>query len=67
MKSKMTVFEVQDKYNPIKIWVIKKSKCNHYYVNQKINGRLFYSKFSKVKLRSLQNAILFDLKSAHVL
>lgn len=67
MKSKMTIFEVQDKYNPFKVWVIKKSKCNHYYVNQKIHGRLFYSRFSKVKIKSLQKAILFDWKSAHVL
>jgi hypothetical protein len=58
----MQTIEIQDKYNPFKIWVIKKTKCRHYYVNQKIHGRMHYKKFSKVKKSNLLNAVLFDFK-----
>lgn len=44
------ISEYQDKYNPNKVWVVKKSPCRHYYINQKICGRLFYSKFQRVTL-----------------
>ncbi|MED3563968.1 hypothetical protein [Bacillus xiapuensis] len=56
----MEIIEIQDKYNPLKVWVIKRSKCSHYYVNQKINGKLFYSKFSRTRKKNLKNAVLFD-------
>lgn len=39
--------EINDKYNPIKVWVIKITNCGHYYVNQKIAGKLFNKKFQK--------------------
>lgn len=31
-----------------KIWVVKRTADGHYYVNQKIKGVLFYSKFQRV-------------------
>lgn len=52
-------WEVQDKYNPAKTWVIKRYDSGNYYVNQKIHGRMFYSRFSRVTKRSLKNAVLF--------
>lgn len=52
-KKQMIIVEVQDKHNPAKVWVIKKTTCNHYYVNQKIHGKLFYSKFSRMRKKSL--------------
>jgi hypothetical protein len=51
----MKIIEIQDMFNPFKVWVIKKTKCRHYYVNQKINGKMFYSGFSKTSKRSLVN------------
>jgi hypothetical protein len=54
------IYEIQDKYNPAKVWVIKRTKCGHYYVNQKIHGKMFYPKFSKTTKRQLNNAVLFD-------
>lgn len=49
----MKIIEITDLYNPLKIWVIKITKCNHYYVNQKINGNLFYRKYTKMTKRKL--------------
>jgi hypothetical protein len=60
----MKVIEINDRYNPLKVWVVKVTKCNHYYVNQKINGRMFYKRFSKTTKRQLENAILFDFDRA---
>ena len=44
------ISEYQDKYNPNKVWVVKKTPCRHYYINQKICGKLFYPKFQRVAL-----------------
>lgn len=38
---------VYDKYNPHKVWIIKHTKCGHYYLNQEIYGKLFYPKFQR--------------------
>jgi hypothetical protein len=43
----MKIIEIQDNFNPAKVWVIKKTKCGHYYLNQKIWGRLFYHSFQR--------------------
>ncbi len=40
--------KVKDKFNNKKVWIVKKSKCNHYYLNQEICGLLFYSKFIRI-------------------
>lgn len=56
----MKTWELLDKYNPLKIWVIKRYKCGHYYVNQKICGRMYYDRFSKTTRRQLKSAVLFD-------
>lgn len=49
----MTIFEINDSFNPFKVWVIKKTKCYHFYVNQRIAGRLFYRKYQKMTKRQL--------------
>lgn len=51
------ISEIQDKYNENKIWVIKKTKCRHYFLNQKINGNLFYSSFQRVSLSFIHNIL----------
>lgn len=45
----MTITRIQDKYNPNKVWIVKRYKCGHYYVNQEICGRLFYHRFTRMK------------------
>jgi hypothetical protein len=49
----MVVKEIQDTYNHSKVWVIKITKCYHYYVNQKICGKLLYPYFARMRKRSL--------------
>lgn len=51
----MTTTERQDKYNSQKVWIIKRSKCGHYYINQKINGKMFYSKFQRKTLKFIKS------------
>lgn len=42
----LTLF-VPDFYNPAKVWVVMRDGQRKYSVNQMINGKLFYKKFSK--------------------
>ena len=51
------ISEYQDKYNPNKIWIIKKTPCGHYYINQKICGKLFYSSYRKVTLNFIRDIL----------
>ena len=38
-----------DKYNPTKKWLIKKTKCNHFYLNQENKGIKLNKGFVRVK------------------
>lgn len=51
----MEITRVRDGYNSNKVWIIKKTKCRHYYLNQEICGRMFYSKFVRVSKRYLED------------
>ncbi len=44
----MTITRIIDKYNPHKVWIIKRTKCGHFYVNQEICGRKFYTAFQRL-------------------
>ena len=52
-----TIIEHQDKYNVNKVWVIKRTPCGHYYINQKICGKLINSAFQKVTLSFIHNIL----------
>lgn len=54
MKSK----EIVDRYNPSKIWIISKSKCRHYYMQQKICGRIFGKKVRTTKKHLIDIGVL---------
>lgn len=52
----LVIFRFVDKFNSNKIWILKKYKSGHLYLNQEICGKLFYSKFIRInsfKLREL--------------
>lgn len=49
----MTITRVVDPYNSNKIWIIKKSKCHHYYLNQENSGRLLNKGFKRVTRKML--------------
>ena len=40
----MKVTRIQDKYNPDKVWMIKRYLCGTFYVNQEIKGQKFYDR-----------------------
>ena len=51
----MEEIRVADKYNPIKIWIIKRYKSGNYYMQQEIKGRLQgrFVKTTKSHLREI--------------
>lgn len=50
-------FKVQDKYNQDKFWIIKKTKCHHYYINQIIAPATepYYHSFKRMTKKYLKN------------
>jgi len=61
----MDTIEIKDRFNARKVWIVKRSKCGHYYVNQKIDGRIFYSKFTRTKLSNIE--IVLNIKRGDLL
>lgn len=43
----MNVIRRTDPYDSHKVWIVKHTKCGHYYLNQEICGKLFYSAFRR--------------------
>lgn len=35
---------VRDKWNPDKVWIVKRYMCGVFYVNQEIKGQKFYQR-----------------------
>lgn len=55
-KTKITLIRRQDKYNPEKIWLIKKYSDGHYALNQEICGFIknkSYQRTSKARLEEI--------------
>ena len=51
----MEVIRIQDFFNPDKVWVIKKTICRHYFLNQEICGRMFNSRFVRVSKKHIES------------
>lgn len=49
----MKVTRIQDKYNPDKVWMIKRYLCSTFYVNQEIKGQKFYDRDRRMTKRML--------------
>ena len=47
----MKVTRIQDKYNPDKVWMIKRYLCGTFYVNQEIKGQKFYDRDRRMTIR----------------
>lgn len=43
-----TITRHPDRWNPAKVWLVKRYADGHYGINQEISGRVFYSKFQRV-------------------
>lgn len=53
----MEIKRIQDKFNKNKIWIIKKYKCGHYYLNQEIYGISYYHGFQRVTKKYLKQIL----------
>jgi hypothetical protein len=51
----MKITKIVDKYNENKIWIVKKYSHSEIYLNQEINGKLFYNKYQKSSKKNLKN------------
>ena len=49
----MKVTRIQDKYNPDKVWMIKRYLCGTFYVNQEIKGQKLYDRDGRMTKRML--------------
>jgi len=37
-----TIQRIQDKYNPAKTWLIKRTACRHTFISQEVSGQRLY-------------------------
>lgn len=51
----MKIIMIEDFFNPNKVWVIKRTKCRHYYLNQEICGKMFNSRFIRVTKKHIES------------
>lgn len=52
-RNNTTLTRKVDKWNPRKVWLIKRYADGHYAINQEVGGRVFYSSYQRAtKARS---------------
>lgn len=51
------IVEILDPWNDRKVWMVKHTRCCHYYLNQKIAGRIFYKRYQRVKRKEFDEII----------
>ncbi len=49
----MNITRITDRYNPAKVWLIKRYPSGNYYINQEICGRTFYDGFVRTTAKRL--------------
>lgn len=52
----MSVFKFQDRYNDLKVWIVKRYADGHYYLNQSIAGQIS-GKFVRVRKGYIKNIL----------
>lgn len=50
----MKISQINDKYNSEKVWIVKEYSNSEVYLNQKISGKMFYSKYQKSSKKDLK-------------
>lgn len=48
MKQFVGIFKVKCIDNDHKYYLIKRTKCRHYYINEELNGRVYYKKWQRI-------------------
>jgi len=56
---KKAVIIKQQSHTEVKVYLIKRQPCGHYYLNQTINGRVFYRRWSRSTAGYVRD--MFDL------
>lgn len=51
------MWRITDKFNPHKVWIIKKYKCGHYFWNQEICGRKQNTMFVRTSKRFIKDVL----------
>ena len=46
-RNNTTLTRKVDKWNPRKVWLIKRYADGHYAINQEVGGRVFYSSYQR--------------------
>lgn len=54
--------EVPSLWNPAKTWVVTRTSQGKYYINQKINGKMFYSKFTQTRKYAVSEATCLTIE-----
>lgn len=54
---KMKIIRVSDKYNKNKVWLIKRYKDGHYYVNQEICGKIIYRSYQRMSKKYIDTVL----------
>lgn len=49
----MNITRIIDRYNPCKVWLIKRYPSGNYYINQEICGKTFYNGFVRTTAKHL--------------
>jgi hypothetical protein len=60
LSNTLSIKHYQNKYNPNKVTLVKRSPAGHYFVNQLISESLAYPKFKRVSGKTLHDTILAD-------
>ena len=53
----MNIKRITDKYNEKKVWIIKRYKDGHYYVNQEICGKIMYSSYRRMSKKYIDTIL----------
>jgi hypothetical protein len=54
---KIGITEIEDKFNPTKIWLIKRTKSRHYFINQRNGDNLLNKRFIRCTLSRIKDIL----------
>lgn len=61
----MITKRITDQFNPLKIWLVKRTSAGHYFINQSINGIPFYTRYQRTTNRKLHAIGIDFTKGVH--
>lgn len=58
---KCKIYRVPCPYDSNKVYVVKRYGCGHYYLNEEIDGKLFYNRFVKTSRHWVNELLNFEV------